>query len=213
VPAKPKKTEDLRARVLEASVALIAAEGLSALSFREVARRAGVSHQAPYHHFADREAILAAIAEEGFKRLADGLEAAAKKKTAHERFDAGGRAYVQFAASSPAHFRIMFRPELCDVSKYPSADAEAKRAYAALESLVAELVEDGVVPQKRAPGATLMAWSFVHGLASLYVDGPLTKTGPQTVTPEQQLEAAFSAFQAMFWGEKKPKKRRSRSRG
>jgi AcrR family transcriptional regulator len=68
---------DLRERILDATVTLIEADGLAALSMREVARRAGVSHQAPYHHFTDRQAILAAIAEEGFKRLNAGLASAA----------------------------------------------------------------------------------------------------------------------------------------
>src|SRR5438128_419394 len=97
---------ELREQILDASVRLIEAEGLAALSMREVARRAGVSHQAPYHHFADKEAILAAIAEEGFRRLNAAMEEASRSKPADaaSRLIAGGRAYVRFAATNPAHF-------------------------------------------------------------------------------------------------------------
>ncbi|MFI5308928.1 MAG: TetR/AcrR family transcriptional regulator [Polyangiales bacterium] len=115
----------LRERILQASVELIEVEGLAALSLREVARRAGVSHQAPYHHFADREAILGAIAEQGFRILRAALErAVAHGRDVHsaaESLAACGRAYVEFACEHPAHFRVMFRPELVDLANCPGA--------------------------------------------------------------------------------------------
>ncbi|MCA9555264.1 MAG: TetR/AcrR family transcriptional regulator, partial [Myxococcales bacterium] len=86
----------LRDRILAASVELVQEAGIGALSMREVARRAGVSHQAPYHHFSDKEAILAALAEAGFRRLADALEAATGAD-AVEALTASGQAYLQFA--------------------------------------------------------------------------------------------------------------------
>src|SRR5438105_1608095 len=97
---KPKKvrdaaSEDVRARVLGAAMRLIEEGGLASLSMREVARAAGVSHQAPYHWFADREAILAAMAEEGFRLLTDRLEAATVPgSSASEHLESLGRAYV-----------------------------------------------------------------------------------------------------------------------
>src|SRR5205809_439421 len=105
---------DLRRTLIDASLALVEEEGIGALSLREVARKAGVTHNAPYHHFPDRGALLAAIAEEGFGRLAQ--ETAAARAAVPDdplaRLTACGQAYVRFAIASPAHFRVMFRPEL-----------------------------------------------------------------------------------------------------
>lgn len=198
---KPPVPEgDLRARVLAASVALITEEGLGALSMREVARRAGVSHQAPYHHFPDRESILAAIAGEGFLHLAEALERAlGTKAPAGERLRAGGRAYVDFARAHPAHFRVMFRPELVDLEAYPEGKAQADRAYQALEQLVAGVVEDGGWPAAEAQGLVLVAWSFVHGLSSLVLDGPIAKTLAD-VELEAAVERAFEGFRRMVDG-------------
>jgi AcrR family transcriptional regulator len=107
---------DLRRRVLDAALELVSTGGIDELSIREVARRAGVTHQAPYHHFRDRAAILAAIAEEGFTRLRDYMIAAieAAPLRADARFEACGLGYFQFASKHPAHFRIMFRSESHD---------------------------------------------------------------------------------------------------
>jgi AcrR family transcriptional regulator len=102
--------DDVRAGILEASLALMNEGGLGALSMREVARRAGVSHQAPYHYFKDREAILAELAGEGFDQLYDYLVSAiglARDKVAKNR--AMGEAYIRFALNKPELFRLMFR--------------------------------------------------------------------------------------------------------
>ena len=179
----------LRDRILAASVELVQEAGIGALSMREVARRAGVSHQAPYHHFSDKEAILAALAEAGFRRLADALEAATGAD-AVEALTASGQAYLQFAIEHPAHFRIMFRPELVELERYPTAVEEADRAYAALETLVARVVEAGRLPPELAPGLVGLSWSFVHGLAGLVLDGPLRAEEEQA----EVVAGTFSAF-------------------
>lgn len=191
---------DLRAQILDASVTLIEEKGLGALSMREVARRAGVSHQAPYHYFADRQAILAAIAGEGFRRLSAALEpAVASKRKPVARLELGGRAYVAFALSQPGYFRVMFRPELVALENYPDALASAQEAFARLESLVAGVVEAGVIEPSHAPGLVTVAWSFVHGLSSLVLDGPLSGAtaldGGSAV-----IDAAFRAYRRLLSG-------------
>ena len=96
---------DLRRALLEASLALIDESGIGALSLREAARKAGVSHNAPYHHFKDRGSLLAALAEEGFAQLAADMTAArAAAPDARTRLEACGQAYVRFALNSPARF-------------------------------------------------------------------------------------------------------------
>lgn len=201
---------DRRQRILDAAVALIDAEGLSSLSMREVARRAGVSHQAPYYHFADRESILAAIAEEGFRRLNAGLAEAARKsgRDTATRLTRAGRAYVAFAAANPAYFRIMFRPELVTLDHHPAARAEAGRGFSALQALVAGAVKDKLIAPGLADGAVLLAWAFVQGLSWLLIEGPLAKMTPEGLTVDDQVESAFRAFKRLLTGRKKAKQSR-----
>src|SRR5262245_36076534 len=108
-----RKTTDLRQKVLDASLALIEEGGLDRLSMREVARKAGVSHQAPYHYFADREAILAGIASEGFGMLGHELSRSLDKHVASQKgaLEAATRTYVDFALRHPGYFRVMFRSD------------------------------------------------------------------------------------------------------
>src|SRR5262245_48225898 len=102
-----------RRELLDAALALIDSRGVDGLSIRELARRAGVTHQAPYHHFRDRAAILAALAQEGYGRLRDAMIAARDQAPlrADARFQACGIGYFRFAVANKAYFRVMFRSE------------------------------------------------------------------------------------------------------
>lgn len=167
---------DLRRALLDASLALIDEAGIGALSLREAARKAGVSHNAPYHHFKDRGSLLAALAEEGFAQLATEMAAArAAAPDPRARLEACGQAYVRFALKSPARFKLMFRPELAA----PGAEgAVAKASTPALETLTGAIVEAqaaGVAPAGDPRPLVLTCWSAVHGLASLWLDGPLAR--------------------------------------
>lgn len=167
---------DLREQVLSASLELIEKEGVAALSLREVARRAGVSHQAPYHHFGSKDALVAELVARGYTQLSEMLEAAEKSRGApSRRLRLAGRAYVDFALRHPAAFRIMFRPELADFSACPSAEAAGSRAYSVLVRLVEETFGGRRVPRDRLDALVTMNWSMVHGLASLVLDGSLGK--------------------------------------
>jgi AcrR family transcriptional regulator len=164
---------DVRREILETSLALIEEEGLAALSLREVARRAGLSHQAPYHHFADREAILAALAEEGFASLATAMEEGTAAHTDPvARLAAAGRAYITFALTHPGHFRLMFRSELVDVGRHPAALEAGARAYQVLVDGVAGCVAAGRSGGLDADALVRLCWSLVHGAAGLLLDGP-----------------------------------------
>ena len=165
---------DLRRVLLEASLVLIDDRGIGALSLREVARKAGVSHSAPYHHFPDRGSLLSAIAEEGFAQLAEQMaDARARAPHARARLEACGLAYIRFALRSPALFKVMFRPEL---SARSEEGAVAKSSTPALDTLTRAIIE--AQEAKLAPAGdpmplVLTCWSTVHGLASLWLDGPL----------------------------------------
>jgi AcrR family transcriptional regulator len=173
----------LRRALIDASLALIDDEGIGALSLRAAARKAGVSHNAPYHHFKDRGSLLAAIAEEGFAELAREMAAArAAAPDARTRLEACALAYVRFALESPAWFKVMFRPEL----GAPSEEAAVARSSSpALDTLTGAIVEAqaaGLAPAGDPMPLVLTCWSAVHGLASLWLDGPLARTY-RTFTP------------------------------
>ena len=162
---------DLRRAVLDASLALLGEAGIEALSLREVARRAGVTHAAPYHHFHDKAGLLDALAEEGFACLRDAmLEASLEVKRPGARLAAIGRAYVVYAVSHPAHFTVMFRPGRGQALARGLASREA---YQVLVDQVVGCQRAGLAPAGDSEALVLFAWSVVHGLASLSVDGAL----------------------------------------
>jgi AcrR family transcriptional regulator len=138
---------DLRAAVLSAAGKMIEKEGLGGLSVREAARRAGVSHSAPYRHFTDRDALLEALVAEGFSLLKQALENRAGREL--------GEAYIAFALEQPERFRLMFAGARND------AGLQAQFAHS-----FAHLGAD-------AAAAGAAAWSLVHGLASLILAGHL----------------------------------------
>ncbi|MFE5596920.1 TetR/AcrR family transcriptional regulator [Streptomyces sp. NPDC056549] len=161
---------ELRQAVLAAALDVIAAEGPGALSLRDLARRAGVSHAAPAHHFKDRTGLLTAIAAEGYELLAAGL---AGTPGLRER----GVRYVRFAVEHPAHFQVMFQPELLRADD-PDLLAAKERASAELRTGVADLAS---APDARTAG--IAAWSLAHGFATLLltrnVEGALGDRDPE----------------------------------
>jgi len=162
---------DLRSELLRTSRELLDEAGPSALSMREVARRAGCTHQAPYHYFANREAILAALVCEGFDELADRLAVAHDglgSADLHAVLVASGNAYVEFALRRPGVFRVMFRPDVCDPERFPEVVQAGQRARRELARLAKAVMGDGAQVE-----AEMLIWSGVHGLASLLLDGPL----------------------------------------
>jgi AcrR family transcriptional regulator len=191
-PAQADK-DDLRDRVLRASVDLIDEKGLGALSMREVARRAGVSHQAPYHYFPDREAILAAVAERGFDLLNQALSKAEQKATqAAHRIELSAIAYLTFATENPSYFRIMFRPELVTLSKHQDLDCAANLAFAHVPDMVAACIQAGLPKDIGAESMTAFLWSMVHGHACLIVDGLMVKVFPSFAQDRNKAIADFA---------------------
>ncbi|MFL6125701.1 TetR/AcrR family transcriptional regulator [Actinophytocola sp.] len=172
----------LREALLKATLELIETDGIGAVSLRQVARTAGVSPGAPYHHFPDRAALLTALADEGFHRLADTLtEAHGGAPTPLEALKAMLNAYVEFARANPAYFRLMFRPELTQSHKSAIGSEAAEAAFAVLETTVAECVPP---PERKVVAIAL--WSLVHGYASLWLDGQFADRveDPAALAPE-----------------------------
>jgi AcrR family transcriptional regulator len=170
-----RKPTDLRQKVLDASLALIEEGGLDRLSMREVARKAGVSHQAPYHYFEDREAILAVLAGEGFSKLGQllahsgaqsGLEPA-------KAVEAMGRAYVEFALRNPAYFQAMFRADAVPLDRYPEARKREDEAFGKLVEGIGYAFADQSTEVRQA--IAVACWAMVHGLATLVLEGSLAR--------------------------------------
>ncbi|ATB50286.1 TetR/AcrR family transcriptional regulator [Corallococcus macrosporus] len=151
--------------MLDATIAAIQEGGPTGLSLRELARRAGVSHAALTHHFADKAGLLTALAEEGYTLLAD--ELAAERERSGD-FVELGVAYVRFAIKHRAHFEVMHRPDLYNRDDSALAAAQA-RAEAALHQGLS--MQAGGRPGKDVRLAALAAWSLVHGFASLWLNG------------------------------------------
>jgi AcrR family transcriptional regulator len=179
---------DLRSALVATALRIVAEQGVGALTLRDLARRLGVSHAAPAHHFPDRASLLVALAGEGFLRLGEalarGTRAPARARGA--RLLAAGRAYVAFALDHPGFFRVMFGPH---VAELPRATAEVARAadggYRVLEHAVEELVGPG---DPRVAPLTFASWSLLHGACTLFLDGLLPRQLPEL--------AARSAFEA-----------------
>jgi len=164
----------LREALLTATLELIESEGIGAVSLRRVARAAGVSPGAPYHHFPDRAALLSALSDEGFRRLATDLCAAkAGAATPADALPAMIETYVHFARRNPAYFQLMFRPELKKSLKSPQGEEAGEEAFAVLDDTVEACIAAGVMQPVDKDVLALTLWSLVHGLASLWLDGHL----------------------------------------
>ncbi|MFF7474320.1 WHG domain-containing protein [Streptomyces sp. NPDC008092] len=168
---------DLRAACLRAARELLEEDGSGALSLRAVARRAGVSPTAPYRHYADRDALVSAVAAEGYRELAASLAAAHPAPSTTDDLVAVAVAYVRFALDHPALFRAMFA-EPCD-----PGSAERVEAAAVLSAYVDTLVRNAF-PGGTREGLATAVWALVHGLAFLHLDGKLDASGPETVADQ-----------------------------
>jgi len=165
---------DLRRALVDAALLLVASRGPGPLTLREVARQAGVSPAAPYAHFADKSDLLAAVAEEGFRSLGRALRtAAARHRRPRPKLEAIGRAYIHFAVAHPGHFAVMFSSALTDRwHEAPLAEVSLATFTFLVDAVRAVLVEAGR-PHVDPFDAALLGWSTVHGLSSLWLEGPI----------------------------------------
>lgn len=158
---------DLRQALIDAATELLSSKGVADLSLREVARRAGVSHAAPGHHFGDKLGLLTAVAADGFRLLGHAVRAArdAHRDDPRAAFAAGGEAYVSFAQRHPGHFAVMFRGDLHRMDDEDLTLA-AGDAYNELVQMCKAITGDDELSD-----AAWIAWAFVHGVATLGIEG------------------------------------------
>jgi len=189
VPAPSEQHGDVRRLVLDAAIAIIESNGAESLSMREVARRAGVSHQAPYHYFGDRSGIFAAISEEGFSGLAYAFRDV--RETEMPAAKAGFIAYLNFAREHVGHFRVMFRNDICGVVTHELTQIAADSAFDELRLMVARITGPEIDTNEAFTFATML-WSLSHGLATLVIDGPLPNKLPPGTNLEDQIQAVIN---------------------
>jgi AcrR family transcriptional regulator len=190
---------DLPAALLAAVEQVVQERGPAAITLREVARRAGVSHAAPAHHFGDKAGLLTAYAIEGFEELRHRLQTAgdAAAQGGLSPFAAIGLAYVRFAIEEPARFAVMFRPEHLhgDDADYRAA---GDGAFGVLMSAVRQIRPDLADDDPQLLLAATGAWSSVHGLATLWLDGNLDER-ITSLSPDEATAATLSAYGATLF--------------
>lgn len=178
---------DLRAACVRAARELLEEDGSAGLSLRAVARRAGVSATAPYRHYADRDALVSAVAAEGYRELTENLAAVHPSPSTPDELAAVAVVYVQFAIEHPALFRAMFA-EPCD----PTSQ-ERVAATAVISDYVQGIVRDAFAGAEDPGALSTTLWALVHGLAFLHLDGKL-----DTSTPEAVADQVRAAVHALF---------------
>ena len=168
---------DLKAALISAARTIVEEEGAAALTLRGVARATGVSAMAPYHHFSDRTALVAAVAAAGFAQLYSDKMAvlATTPGDPAQRIVAGAIAYVRFVADHPELYRLMKSPELVNRFAYPDLAAAAARPGASLHAMLAELAAAGRLHGVTPAAAGQIIWAMVHGIATLAIDAYLTE--------------------------------------
>ncbi|MBV1701011.1 MAG: TetR/AcrR family transcriptional regulator [Hyphomicrobiales bacterium] len=172
-PQQPYHHGDARNALLRAASEILETSGAAGLALRQLAERAGLSRQAPYNHFADKQALLAELVKQGFERLGADMKAAADSDLPPvARLTKAGASYIAFAQQTPALFRLMFSKELVDVACYPKASGAAEHSFAQLCKIVAALTSPETVADM-----SLVAWSLVHGYATLCIETGLE--GPE----------------------------------
>lgn len=163
---------NLRPALIKAALRILRRNGIEGLTLRGVARVAGVSQAAPYKHFTDKSALLAAVAAAGFAELQARFEqVSSDTKNARHRLHRFGQAYVLFALDEPALFRLMFSAALGRLKhQHPDLIVAGARPYETMRKAVEIILPEAGVAQAEVDAACAAAWSLVHGLSMLLID-------------------------------------------
>ena len=176
---------DLKNALINAGVEILAKDGVSGLSLRKVASKAGVSHTAPYSHFADKQALIAAISTEGFRQLYERISAVVEeyKTTPSRQLVEVAWAYVQFAMDDRDRFKVMFSGVLEKEKEYPEFVAESQRNFQLVKMTVEANQAVGVLRSGPSDLASLSAWGIIHGFVMLLLEGQI----PHAVLEQKSL--------------------------
>ena len=186
---RSSRVADLREACIREALAIIETSGIEELSLREIARRLGVSHQAPYKHFTSRDHILAEIVRRAFEAFAQYLDERPRSGNARRDLEAMGRAYVTYAMAHPLQYRLMFGTPLPNPEQHPDMMHSAKHAFALLRDCIGQMIiQSGTTTNSDSVELdALFVWSSLHGVASIMNTSTIDTLGLSNAV----LEAAF----------------------
>ena len=169
---------DLKNALIAAGIDILSKEGVQALSLRAVAQRAGVSHAAPYAHYADKQALIAAISTEGYRRLYDTLQAIGERYAGDpaRQLVEGAWAYVQFALHDPAHFKITFSSAIEKEREYPDFVEISQQSFGQVVGIVERCQAAGILGAGAPDLLAVSVWGMVHGFVSLLLEQQISHT-------------------------------------
>lgn len=199
---------DLRNALVSEALKLLEQDGAANFTLRDLAARVGVSHAAPYAHFEDKNALLAAVAVVGFQKLTTYLEAAVRGHSdPTEQYVHMGEAYVRFGMENPALYNLMFTseelPEQRD--RFPELKEAGTAAFGALIGMLSQMQQSGFMRQGNIDGFGFAVWAHVHGLTSLIITGRVECAGDCTGAGVGTVEEAVRAsLLGMLFGLKNP---------
>jgi len=192
---------DLKNTLIQAGVEILSEEGVGGLSLRKVAQRAGVSHNAPYFHFADKQALIAAISTEGYRSLYEQLV------VIHETYQADPRRqlveaafmYLRFAQTRPAHFKVTFSNAVEREEAYPDLVEMADNLISELIKIVGDCQKTGILHPAPVGAMAVSVWSAVHGFTSLFIDGQSMHERLKVAPVDQLLIFTLNQFTVADW--------------
>lgn len=180
---------DLKDSLIASGLKILAADGVKGLSLRAVAKRAGVSQTAPYRHFSDKDALLAAIAEQGFQRLIGEIGAGiAAHRSPDRRLVAAGMSYFRFAQAHPEHIKVMFGGMVDMDNDHEGLKQAGHEAFAQFVELIVAGQESGSLRRGHPARCALAAWSMVHGLSLLTLNKHISPEALDAGSPEALAE-------------------------
>ncbi|NLE48633.1 MAG: TetR/AcrR family transcriptional regulator [Sandaracinaceae bacterium] len=190
---------ELKAALLEAAWEVIDAGGLDKLTMRELSRRVGVSHAAPYHHFKNRDALLDALRQEAFAGFTEALADSGKRaRSPDKRLFEMGRAYIDFARRYPARMGLMFTLRPCEAE----VSETERRSFEVLVDAIVALQKAGMAPKGDPSRLALLAFSAVHGFAKLWAEGPISAMPPYEATYEKSRDQMLRTLIRGFMSER-----------
>jgi AcrR family transcriptional regulator len=187
---------DLKNALIEAGIDILSKEGVNGLTLRKAARQAGVSHAAPYAHFADKQSLIAAISTEGYRRFYEQILAVAARYDGDplRQFIEGAWVYMKFALDDPAHFRITFSDVVEKEKDYPSLVEATEQSFAMVVRIVERCQQAGILVEKQPDLLAISIWSAVHGLVSLLINGQISHRVLERYEPRALLLQTLDPF-------------------